>query len=173
VNLYDGNQGLPHHRRPLNLHRLRPHFLWPRKLMRRQDPFLSLRNPLRKAYFTPSALLESHTAKRVSVDSRILRPTVGVVCAASTALPMEVVVPRHIRLPRHLHLCLLLFPTSPLRYFRRQPLATAVQSYIGYSPTPDNHCPISSFPDTLALDALPNPRFQPHMPAIFTDQWKR
>ena len=121
--------------------------------MRRQDLFLSLRNPLEKAYFTTSALLESGTAERVWT-SRVLCPAVGVVCAASTASPTEVVVPRHIRLP-HLRLCFLPFPTSPLCYFCRQPLSTAVLFHLGYSPTPDNHNPISPFPDTLALDALP------------------
>ena len=64
----------------------------------------ALRNPLGKVYFTTSALLESRTAKRVGADSLVLRPTVGVGCAASTASPTEVVISRHIRLLRHLRL---------------------------------------------------------------------
>ncbi|KAF8968976.1 hypothetical protein BDZ97DRAFT_301254 [Flammula alnicola] len=41
------------------------------------------------------------------------------------------------------------------------------------SPPMTNTSPAQTSPDLRSLDARPNPRFNSHMPAIFTDQWKR
>jgi len=102
----------------------------------------------------PVPLLESRTAKYLGVDSHILHPTVGVVCAASTASLTEVVVPRCIHVPQHLHRYLLPLPTPPLRHSLRQPLAMVVQPSLRYSLHPQQ---LLSYHHLPSLPPKPSP----------------
>ena len=61
-------------------------------------------------------------------------------------------------------------PTSP---FSSTTTAIALPQIFPPPPTTPLSQPSQPSPDSLLnLDACPNPRFQSHMPAIFTDQWK-